>query len=109
MIKTLKLLCFFQFAFLVYAGVDFYIDSHIDTVARIFISSMLVFDGLLYIICIFVLKIHSSFVKIVFSTFILVNILFTFTDEFGLWDIIILLINIVILRLYFIIHKFTKN
>jgi len=109
MIKILKLLCFFQFTFLVIAGVDFYVSSNIDTIVKVFISSMLIVDGLLYIVCMFVLRANSSYVRIMFSTFVLVNGLLTFADEVGVWDIVILTINIFILRLYYHIHKDKKD
>lgn len=104
-IKILKLLLIFQFVFLVIAGLDFYLNADIDFIAKVVIASLLIIDGLLYLMMIHILKFKVKSIEIFFTSFVLINIVLTFTDEVGLWDYIILLINIVILITYFIGKK----
>lgn len=108
MIKLFRFLLLFQMIFLVLAGIDFYISSDIESIVKILISSMLIIDGILYFISMFLLKIKSMYISLLFSFFIIVNILFTFADEVGLWDYIILLANIFILCIFYYIKKVGK-
>ena len=107
--KILNLLLLFQFVFLVIGGSDFYMNSDIESVMRVLIATLMIIDGLLYLTSIFIIKIKSVSIDIIFTAFIISNILLTFTDEVGLWDYIILVANIIILSIYFIFKRVVKT
>ena len=104
--KILSIAIVFQCIFLIIAGIDFYTQSTIPFVPKLMMSLLLVLDGFIYLVSLFIKK-QFRLYKLFFTLFILVNIGLTFTDEVGVWDYIILGLNIIILVIYHIIsgHK----
>jgi len=89
----------FEFGFLLYASVAFSITSSTPLFVKILISALLIVDSSLYLIFSIVLKKYAINL-ILFNLFIIVNIVFTFTDQVGVIDYIILLINVFIIIFY---------
>ncbi len=97
-----------QFGFLLYAGIDFLMTSTVPLLITILISIMLFIDSMLYVIFLFIPKKHGFFM-ILFNLFIILNIALTLTDEVGVVDYIVLIINVFIIVIYHIERYLTKT
>lgn len=90
-------------AFLIFAGISFYIESTTSFFPKLITFILLLVDGVAYFVFV-LLKHDARSYAIIFTGFIFANIALTFTDQMGLWDYLILVLNIFILLLYYAIY-----
>jgi hypothetical protein len=65
-------------------------------------------NGLLFILLAF-LDLRKPLRPLASAIFLLTNLILTFTDQFGLIDLTLFVLNLVVIVLLFLINKVTKN